>query len=258
MSIVADGHVHLYPCYRMETALASLVANLFGLGRPAASHAARAGLLAERYDCRIFRGLHAGSLRVPGWDVTPLSDEGGESVVAASGNDKVYLLPGRQVATAERLEVLALLTDADLPDGVPVKETIDAVHDAGGLPALNWAPGKWLFGRARIVNDLFASVPPAHLLVCDTSLRPIGWNEPRAMREAGRHGFTVIAGSDPLPFPGQERLAGTYGFVADAPFDENAPAASLRHALTEHGQRIQRAGRRRGPIKTLLDIARLR
>jgi len=256
MSIVADGHVHLYPCYRMETALASLAANLDRLGRGKGQ--AKVGLLAERSDCHVFRGLYDGSLRVPGWEVSPLTDAGGESVVAVSGRDRLHLFPGRQVATAERLEVLALMTDTGMPDGEPAGRVIEAAHSAGGLPALNWAPGKWLFGRAAIVGDLFGRIPPARLLVCDTSLRPKGWTEPRAMREAARHGFTVLAGSDPLPFSGQEQLPGTYGFVCDAPFDETAPAASLRSALTGNPRGFQRIGHRRGPLKTFLDIMRLK
>jgi len=250
----------------MERALECLAANLAGLASAstggmdsgdATCPAAKVAILAERSDCHVFRGLRDGSVHVSGWDASPVSDEHGEAVVATCGRDRVHFLPGRQVATAERLEVLALMTDVAMPDGRPVEEVIDTVHQAGGLPALNWAPGKWLFGRGRIVRGLLARLSPERLLICDTSLRPKGWTEPLPMRAARRKGFAVIAGSDPLPLPGQERFMGTYGFVSDAPFDESAPVSSLRRILTEHGRTVRCTGRRRGLLRTFIDIGRL-
>jgi hypothetical protein len=41
------------------------------------------------------------------------------------------------------------------------------------------------------------------------------------MRKAKQKGFKVIAGSDPLPIPGEEQLAGSYAIVADVDFDES-------------------------------------
>jgi hypothetical protein len=47
--VVADTHVHLYPCYDLEVALQSLARNL---ARTAAG--AHAAFFAERSDCRAF------------------------------------------------------------------------------------------------------------------------------------------------------------------------------------------------------------
>jgi len=252
MSIVIDAHIHLYPCYRLPAALAALHANL---GRLSAG-GARAAIFAERSDCRFFRNMRDGRAPVAGWQLTPANDPAGEALVAASGADRVFLFPGRQLATAERLEVLALLTDADLPDRAPIEETIAAVRDAGGLPALNWAPGKWWLARGRIVRDLLQRSSPGNLLLCDTSLRPGAWREPAPMRCAARRGFAIVAGSDPLPFPAQERLLGSYGTLAEAPFDAQAPALSIRRALTGLHGGLRRGGRRRPLPDVLLGVIR--
>jgi len=51
------------------------------------------------------------------------------------------------------------------------------------------------------------------------------------MRWAREHGMAVMPGSDPLPFAGEERYAGTYGFVYQGAFDVSQPAAAIGRML---------------------------
>jgi hypothetical protein len=258
VSIVADGHLHLYPCYRLERALYCLAENLSGLAAAAhkATSSVKVAFLAERWDCRVFASLRDGSLRVDGWQTSPARDGGNVLVMQSDRGDSFYLAAGRQIVALERLEVLALMTDAEIKDGLSVEKAIEAVRTAGGAPVLNWAPGKWFFGRGRAVRGLLQRAEPGSLLLCDTSLRFAPWPEPDLMRLAARRGFAILAGSDPLPFPGQEKHAGAYGFVCDAPFDDASPVASLRRMLNESRGLIRRAGRRRPVLGALCDIGR--
>jgi len=67
--------------------------------------------------------------------------------------ERICLIAGKQVATQERLEVLGLAVGESIPDGRPLRETIDRIVTCGGFPVLAWAPGKWWGQRGRIVRD---------------------------------------------------------------------------------------------------------
>ncbi|MDP2988947.1 MAG: hypothetical protein Q8O57_00070, partial [Kiritimatiellota bacterium] len=67
----------------------------------------------------------------------------------------------------------------------------------------------------------------------------------------------VIPGSDPLPLAGEERYAGTYGFIYQGAFDASRPAASIRQILTGPGA-ITPAGERCSPWTVARRLTRLR
>ena len=251
MRIVADTHAHLYDAYDLAAALRALSENL---GRLDAG-AMRFGFLTERGECDFFRRLADDGARVlKGAFTTRLLP--GDGVLELSGNGPpLYLVAGRQIATVERLEVLALAMTARFPDGRTVIETMRGVLDAGGVPVLAWAFGKWLGARRRIVSAAIDAFRPGELLLGDSSLRPIGWPEPRAIRRGLARGFGVVAGSDALPVAGEERRLGNYGSVLDADMDLARPLASLCRALRAVPFPARRVGRRCGPLEVL---ARLR
>ena len=121
--------------------------------------------------------------------------------------------------------------------------------EAGGVPVVGWAPGKWFFGRGKIVASLIESCDPGQLAVGDTILRATCWAEPLLMRAARRRGCTVLAGSDPLPFAGEEVRAGTYATVLEGAFDKQKPRSSLRELLQTGSACTM--GRRNGPVLML-------
>jgi len=145
----------------------------------------------------------------------------------------MHLVAGRQIVTAERIEVLGLAMPGRVDDGRPAPDTVAAVQAAGGVPVLAWAPGKWFFARGRVVLDIIARHPPGALLLGDTTLRPTVWPEPAIMRAARKRGYGIAAGSDPLPFAGEEARMGAYASVIEAPFDAQNPLASARAALRQ-------------------------
>jgi len=227
--VVADTHVHLHPCYDLGGALATLCANLARHGE-----GVRAGFLAERGDYRIFAALRDGSL-LPGGGVAvrPLAEAG--ALLLESSGRQAYLFCGRQIVTAERIEVLALGADIDLADGLPADRVIAAILAADGSPVIGWSPGKWWRSRGRLVGELLRRGRPGELLLGDTALRPRSSPEPRLMREARGRGLGVIAGTDALPLPDEERLLGTYATVFEGTFDRERPLQSARRLLRSPG-----------------------
>ncbi|MDI6774781.1 MAG: hypothetical protein QME60_05225 [Verrucomicrobiota bacterium] len=248
MQIVVDAHVHFYPCYRAAEALRGLADNLARLGGAAACLAC----LAERAGGRFFTGLKTGRTvpTGPGFRVRTTADAEA-LMIEQTGRPLLALVAGRQVVTAERLEILTLMTDASIPDGLPALEVAEQTTAVGGIPVLAWAPGKWLLSRSRVARDLIERAQPGQLAVGDTALRPTVWGEPRLMRLARRKGLPVLAGSDPLPFAGDDRWMGAYASLIEGEFDPERPAMSLRRALTGSATMIRPVGRRGGFLTVL-------
>lgn len=223
--ILLDAHVHVYPFYDLSRFFDAALANM---PPPPGDPAPRRVLaLAERHDCHFFASLLDGSATLPApWRIASAAP-GAITLARGDAPDAATLafLPGRQIAPRERIELCALGTDAAIPDGLSAGETFDAILAANALPVLNWAPGKWLFKRARVINALMARRP---LALCETSLHPLGWPTPLAIRRARRLGLPVFAGSDPLPVTGEECLAGSCHAILDTPL----PPASLLPALS--------------------------
>ena len=240
MLILADTHVHVYPFYALRAVLQSAFERL---GR--AGEGLRALFLTERSDCSFFQSLRAGRLaaELAPFTVEPTADA--QAVVVKHDSlGALCVFAGRQIVASERLEVLALTTDAAVPDGLPVRDAIKAIGDAGGVPVVPWAPGKWWFQRGRILEGVLSRFSPRELLLGDTSLRPIGWGTPRIMRNAMAAGFKVVAGSDPLPFRGEESRIGRYGISCAAEIDIQRPVTEVRRMLTDPATPIDRLGTR--------------
>lgn len=238
MTIALDGHIHIYPCHDWAVAIRALLTNL-----PAAD--CKLGLLTETPACDFFRtalaqpaAFRSGSLALePG-------PEAGALAVLDAGVLAGFLIAGRQIVTAERLEVLALGMDAAVPDRLPAREALAAVRAQGAVPVLPWAPGKWFGARGRLVEQLILEAAPEALLVGDTTLRPALWPLPRLMKLAVGRGLRILPGSDPLPVPGEERIIGSYGGAGSAAFDAQRPVTSLRALLATRGIPFRPTGRR--------------
>ena len=250
MRIVADTHVHVYPCYDAHEVFTSAFACLKQLGGP---DAAGAILLTERFDCHFFQGLGEGRVKVPTFGISALSD-GRSARVTNAGGDTLYVIAGRQIVTQERLEVLALTIDAAIPDGKPVRAVLSEIREQGGVPVLSWAPGKWFGKRGEIVRDLIDTLSPRDFILGDTTLRPTVWPEPALMRRASEKGFRIVAGSDPLPFAGEECRVGSYASLWDGAMDSEKPAVSLKNLLMDTVS--ERVGKRGDAVPTVVRLFR--
>jgi hypothetical protein len=243
MRLIADTHMHFYPCYD-AAAMRHLADNLGELS----GNAVKIGFLAERRDCNFLAQIAAGGADLGVFKAQPSSEPDAVSI-HRDGKLVLYLIAGRQVVTAERIEVLSLASRLNIAEGLPADETVRSILNAKGVPVLSWAPGKWFFERGNVVRRLINRFKPGEVLIGDTSLRPMLWATPWLMHEAGKRGLKILAGSDPLPFAGEEKYMGTYATIMEGEFNADKPATSMRNLMLSPDFAPVLTGLRCGPIE---------
>ncbi len=251
--IIADTHLHLYPNYNLADAIRGCVHKLSAL----APDAACVGYMAESSDFHQYKDLASGKRDAFSEGVS-VKSVGACLELQCFNTPSLYLCPGRQIVTEERLELLCLCVDAQIPDGLPAETTVNRIREVAGIPVLTWAVGKWLFGRAAVVRSLLETFSPSQLLVGDSAMRPIFWPTPVPMQFARKHGYKVLAGSDPLPADGEESVMGSYASLMDAPFDPENARESLRSALVNPDIIPKSVGARSGAVGFVRRMANAR
>jgi len=246
MQLIADTHVHYYPCYEAERFWNAAASNLERAIGATGTPVVRALYLTERQDCHAFAAWRdageAASTEQP-WCLKKTGPDGTE----------IHVLAGRQIATAERLEVHALCATATFEDGLSLDESIHAVREAGGVVVLPWAPGKWLGERGRKVAAAAAADRGA-IHLADSSTRPVGWPEPAVFKTHRQAGGVVLAGSDPYPYAGQEQMVGQFGCAWTGLPETLTPALLCREALNQAPEGF--IGSRKNPISWALSMWR--
>jgi hypothetical protein len=260
--VVVDTHAHLYPCARLDRFLESARQHLSYLASHAATRAthpsdpcAHVLCLTERASETAFAQLADGRLEATGWRLRRCAEPAALRLRAEDSFELTFVA-GRQVATRERLEALALGLDMPLPDGLALSEALSRIREARGIAVLPWSPGKWLGHRGHVVRDLLLSAKPGEMLLGDSALRPQPGIEPRLHALGRRRGIALVAGSDPLPLPGEERHIGRYATVVDVPFSPETPIASLRTALCAAQSPLATHGTRRSWLSVAVALAR--
>lgn len=223
--IFVDAHVHIHKCFHLPTFFDSAIANFQvaskELGSPNEHHCFIL-LLAESAPQNSY--LYLSDLAVAGhcisnykgltWRFLHTSEEGGLQACRSDGRS-VFLLAGRQIVTAEKLEMLGLLTPTVLEDHQPLSQTVQDVRNAGGLPVLPWGVGKWTGKRGSILKQ-FLATHESPIFLGDNGGRPFFWPRPRLFSFVEEREGHILPGSDPLPFPAEVTRAGSYGFTVDA------------------------------------------
>jgi hypothetical protein len=249
-TLLADAHVHFYRGYDRGVFFQSAVEHVRraagGLGLPPTTPGCL--LLAESRGEQWFRRCRdeaaAGRRAADGWMLAATAEE--DSLVVRRGWDRLFLIAGRQIVAREGIEVLALATDAELPDGLPLADVLGWIGDRGALAVLPWGFGKWWGARGAAVRQALRRHAGERLFLGDSGGRPQAGPAPRLLREAADQRTRILPGSDPLPLPGEERRAGSYGFVVRGAFDERRPAASLRRLVPGAALQPPAYGRRTG------------
>lgn len=238
--MLVDAHIHFRGCFRLEKFLDGAVENFvrFGSGRNASF--AGALLFAEPAGGNFFTKIHDGSLEKETgcWSIGATAEK--ESWIASRDNGpRLLLICGRQIVTAERLELLALGTTKVFPDGLPVDEVFQRMIESEAMPVLPWGFGKWLGRRGGIAERMIGAADPRRLFIGDNASRPAGGWEPRLFSFARERGFRILPGSDPLPLRSEETRAGRYGFAIDAEPNAERPMRSIRVSVeSSNGPRV--------------------
>ncbi len=240
MILILDTHVHIYPCYNLLSALSAAFINLNHLqssirkSLPLSTdeQILKVLCLTERSDCNFYDSLYQGKINLSqlGYRVRQSEEALGIYIDTAEG-DTLLLISGKQITTSERLEILGLFLGSKIEDGVSIFEALRQIRELGGQAVVNWSPGKWFFSRGRVIKELILQNSENDFLLGDIGLRPKIWCEPFLMQTGRKKGFRLIAGSDPLPFPGEEKYIGSYATALQANIDARRPVSSIQQAL---------------------------
>ncbi len=253
MGTIVDTHFHLYPCFDIIRAFLTLSSNLTRLsGETGPSESTvRAAIVIDRDDTNTYERIADGSLPLPDRWARSLDSVPGAIRIDDAEARPLFFFPGRQILTAERIEILALLTTRSIPGGAPSVETVTNVSEAGGIPLIPWSAGRWIGDRGRLIRSLLERRADSGLILGDTSLRPSFFPRPAIMRAAEQNGTTVLAGSDPLPVPGEELCGGSYASYFSDTLSPDDPSTSIRKILSDTNGPFRSIGRRSNPIRTL-------
>ncbi|MCI5150527.1 MAG: hypothetical protein D3916_14275 [Candidatus Electrothrix sp. MAN1_4] len=225
-TLLVDGHVHIHACYDEDVFLSAAEQNLRMAGKGGGEELPTL-MLAEMREDNVFARWRAGQCP---W---PIQTTGEDCSFYLA--DRLLVIAGRQVVSAEGVEVLAQCIAAQYADGRPLNETLAKIQATGALVVLPWGVGKWLGRRGKLVTEAARRYP---VLLGDNAGRPSFWSFPAHFRTR-----PVLCGTDPLALPSQQTLAGSYGFSLTAPIDLDCPAQSLCKALTK-GISVTPLGRR--------------
>jgi hypothetical protein len=243
--VLVDAHVHLYPVFDRGAFLAAAVRH---------AHAAGAELpwllFTETSKDFAFRAL--ADAPPEGWSVRRHAD-GRTLTLSGAARQDVLITAGRQVQTAEGLELLTLGLDEPIPDGTPLREALARPVDAGALPVVPWGFGKWSGRRGRLLAEFLAEPAAVRLYLGDNGGRPWFWPTPRPFDQVGAAGRRVLPGSDPLPFAGHQGRAGSYGLCLDVPIEDERPFEGLVPLLVDQNHPAVRYGRLAGTTDFVRD-----
>jgi hypothetical protein len=222
-----DAHVHFHDGYDEGTFLDAAAANM--ALRPSDSELVHGALcLTETASANWFEALlgtgpdvrfGAGQWRIA-------ATEERNCVLAVDRNERALaIIAGRQIVTAEGIEVLALGFADAISDGQAAAAVLTTVSNAGAITVLPWGFGKWVGARGDLVRRLLDD-PPCSFNLGDNGCRLSSAPEPRLLADARQRGIGVLPGTDPFPFPWDSTRVGSFGMewlgglAADRPFED--------------------------------------
>ena len=235
---IVDGHVHIHDVFDIAALFDHASENRDAAARRRGLSTVVPGvlMLTESQGVDGFgRIAKRSGQRLGRWQVRR-TDEPQSLRLETESAAPLVLIAGRQIVTAERLEVLALGSLATFVDNLPIGTVLDRVADAGALPVLPWGFGKWTGGRGRMVRELLNSPRAAQLFVGDNGGRLNVAPEPALFAVARQRGIPILPGTDPFPFGAQVRRPLSFGFVLPADIADNTPAAAIQQVLRARRQ----------------------
>jgi hypothetical protein len=231
-NIMVDSHVHCYGCFDMGRFFDAAFDNLGKFARRIGKEKDICRVLmlsegsAENYFTNFLNLANAGEPLFR-WKMIRTSENCSLKAESLDG-DSLFIIAGRQIVTAEGLEVLALATNAVIMDGDSLADTVKNVEREGGIPVIPWGFGKWWGRRGQVLNDFLKSAGGRKVFLGDNGGRAHLLPQPPLFRWATAQGLKILPGSDPLPFPHETQRPGSFGFHLEGVLDPDKPAASLR------------------------------
>ena len=244
--VLVDAHVHFYDEFDPSRFLVMAAENFRRAGKRLGLPGVPPGFLlfTEAAGQRRFEWFRRMlQQQMPsGWRVQSTAEDC-SLVVTGDGTAPLVLVEGRQVKSAQGLEVLAPASREEFPDGLSLHETWRLVRDSGAMAILPWGFGKWWLARGHLVRALVDSARPHELYLGDGAGRPRAAPRPAIFDEAAARGILDLPGTDPFPLRSHEDRAGSFGFVFDGDVDFGSPAESLVRGIRALRAQPRRYGR---------------
>jgi hypothetical protein len=249
--ILVDAHVHIHDCFDLEKFFDSAHANFKSEAERLGQRKDFAGilLLAETSKENWFNRLgdYADGKDLPDNKKTGAwtfhhTKENCSLCAEHQNTRKFFLIAGRQIVTAENLEVLALCTMEMFADGTPMIELIELIKEVDGIPVIPWGLGKWFGRRGNILSEYLKTHKDSKVFLGDNSGRPTFLPLPSHFQSAKKKGIHILPGSDPLPFATEYNNVGSFGFIISGIISEDHPAKELKQILIKQTLSIKSYG----------------
>jgi hypothetical protein len=245
-----DGHVHFHSIERAALTLDAAADNFRRFGPREDDACQGILLLTQAGGEHVFERMRE-QATCGTWRIEPVRAEE-QSLIARRDGIAIAVICGRQVRCERGLEVTALGTILDYPDGRPLPDTIAEVKASGAVVSLPWGFGKWLGSRGSLVRAALREHAPGSIAICDNGSRLQFLGQPPLVREAGQRGFQVLPGTDPFPFGDDYRRVGSFGFLAMAPKLQH-PWRDLRAWLSARDDSPPAFGQALGLVRFLVN-----
>ena len=240
-----DAHVHLHDVFDTEKFLMNARHNFklhleaLKVSSPLRSYL----LLTEGRNETAFEKIKeiSGKKSLP-FNIDKTNEEESLRITFAE-EDEIIVVSGKQIVTAEKLEVLALGTKTNFEEDNSIVETIKAVTAKDALPVVPWGFGKWTGKRKKIIQYLMTEKNLPLFYLGDNSGRIPLLKGPEYYLKNNLEGKRILPGSDPLPFKNQIAKPGSYGFYIDATPDSGKPFEFLRKYLANKENKIYSFGK---------------
>lgn len=238
--IFVDTHVHIYNRFDLNVFMASAVHHFELASNTVVEPSSFVLLLSESQNLNYFSRLKEYALHQrkehlfgKGFDSFKIEtiDHQSEALrVYDAKGASMYIMAGRQIITKEKLEVLALFTNSVFEDGLPMETVIQSVLDLDAIPVLPWSPGKWFGERGTVIKNIIENKTISTLFLGDIFSRPSFYTEP-LFQLAEKNQIRILAGSDPLPLPGEEKRAGCFMSAIPGQLENDAPVTHLKEIM---------------------------
>jgi hypothetical protein len=249
--LLIDAHIHLHEWFDENVFLESAVRNFDRWSARASNHTERIGFLMfsdARGTDSIGRLMTVSRDQLrPEWSFEETAESC--SILARRYSRlALVLVAGRQIETAEGLEILALATSTPIQDGQPFLDTLRAIVATDAIPVIPWGFGKWSFRRGKFLMDFLNTLDLRNqfedheIFLGDNAGRTRWLGDPTIFQIARSKGIRFLPGSDPLPFAPHATRAGSFGFLLEGKLDLARPAASLKGMLSSSREQLRPFG----------------
>jgi hypothetical protein len=265
--LLADGHVHIYPRFNLESLLNEALQNFKEVSAQQSVKSPWTAFLflTETKEDNWFSLLKQQTTEnkgfpSPGFGKWIFRQTQEECSLYGRSNEEegLVLIAGRQIKAESNLEVLALGTIESFEEGRPVRELIHTISQKGAIPVIPWGAGKWLGARGQMIKQLLLNQDGPLFFLGDTRNRPVFWLKSSIFKRAAHQGLKTLPGSDPLPLSSQEKFPGSYGFRLKGDIKADYPFASIKKLLFDPETLVIPYGKGERSFRFFRDQVRLR